>query len=133
MLSKPNIISIVNSHHFPPKSFILFAGTVLAMHGLRDTNDVDMVCSQELFDQCVRDGWETEEKNGVLFVSSGDTEMCTVVPHTNAVVSELLSRAEVIDGLPCASLQDVRAFKQQMNRKKDIADIALIDAYLARS
>ena len=38
----------------------------------------------------------------------------------------MISRAEIIEGLPFLSLSDVLYFKRKMNRSKDLEDIRLI-------
>ncbi len=43
----------------------------------------------------------------------------------------ILRRAERVDGLPLAHLQDVVAYKRLLGRPKDHAHIALIEAYLS--
>ncbi len=50
----------------------------------------------------------------------------------NPTFAELRSRAEIINGIPFCSLEDVRRFKIEYNREKDIKDIELIENYLSK-
>ena len=50
----------------------------------------------------------------------------------NPSLKELLSSATVVDGVPFASVAEVRQWKVTSGRTKDLADIKLIDEYLAR-
>ena len=53
--------------------------------------------------------------------------------HYSPTLEQLLETATVIDGVPFASLEEVRKWKAGGERPKDVADLALIDAYLAEA
>jgi hypothetical protein len=47
-------------------------------------------------------------------------------------LDQLLGTADIIDGIPFASLNEVRKWKAASGRPKDLHDIELIDTYLSK-
>lgn len=45
---------------------------------------------------------------------------------------EVVTRSELVNGVPCAPLRDVVAFKQQMGRPKDLVHLEAISRFLQR-
>lgn len=123
------IAAVVRSLELPVGSYALFGGTVLAMHGLRETGDIDIVCTDDVFESLKGSGWDVSDKNGIPFASRGRVEACSDMRRGDfqKTTDEIIAGADVIDGIPCASLADTRAFKMALGRPKDIVDIALID------
>jgi len=134
-LSGTDVIRIVKSLGFPIGSYVVFSGSTLAVHGIRETSDVDIVCTPELFAQCKAEGWtEYPKSDGSHYLKRADVELCTEVRCAGLLLTaeELIARAEVIDGIALASLEDVKAFKKAYGRAKDLMDLVFIDAYLAQ-
>ena len=128
------IIEKVKSLGLPPDSYVVFGAGPLAAAGLREASDIDMYVTPEVIEMKKKEGWKFLDKGGKDKPLTHDVfEM-----HTNwdfghgynPLFDELMSRAQVIDGVTFASLTDVRTWKVACNRPKDLEDIVMIDNYL---
>ncbi len=116
----------------PPDAYAVFGSAPLLAHGLiAEVGDIDILAvgsawrlAQELAspvrapggDRVVRLGTDLELYNGWLGL------------HLDAIVC----RAELMDGLPIAHLDDVAAYKRLLNRPKDVVHLKLLEAYIRR-
>lgn len=132
-MKKEEIITKVQSLHFPENSYIVFGSGPLAVVGLREAQDIDFLVSEELFSQLKNTGWEELDKGGIdrplvydCFEAHDNWNFSSYSP----TLEKLLSSAFVIEGIPFASLEEVRAWKLASGRLKDTADITLIDQFL---
>ncbi|MDP3645829.1 MAG: hypothetical protein Q8R25_01965 [bacterium] len=107
----------------------------MAIVGIREANDIDLMVSKELFEDLKKNGWQERHKsvNDVPIVHD------VFEAHTNwnfssyrPTLKHLLATAMVVEDIPFASLAEVRKWKTMGERPKDIADVQLIDAYLIR-
>lgn len=134
MLDRKAIIKKVKELNFPPEEYLVFSGGSLAAHGIRETSDVDLVVTPELFSKLKEtDEWECTAKNGdTEFLSRGDVEIASKLEWEDypVTIDEAKEREDVIEGVPFMNLKDVIHLKQAMNRPKDRKDIELIKIYL---
>ena len=128
------IVAKVKALGFPEKSYVVFGSCPLALAGIREANDVDMVVSPDLFKQLKLAGWKELHKNPDdipliydVFEAHENWGFSSYSPS----LKQLLATADIVDGVPFASLEEVRKWKAYGERPKDIADLALIDAYLS--
>lgn len=131
-----DVVAKVNAMDWPANSCVVFGSCPMALAGLRESRDIDLFVSPELYDKLKKDGWETVIKGPKdkplvhdVFEAHRDWEFSSYAPK----FEELLERATVVDGIPFASLTDVRKWKAASGRPKDIADIKLIDNYLSKA
>lgn len=129
-----DIIAQIASQNFPAGSFIVFGAGPLAAAGIRETGDIDLVVTPELYAELIKRGWKKCVK------APGDEPLRHGVfeAHDNwsfegytSTFEALLATADFYEGIPFASLQEVRAWKTKSTGKKHKADIDLINAYLA--
>lgn len=134
-MKKDELLSKVKALQLPAGSYIVFGSCPLALLGLREANDIDMVVSAECHDLLRSKGWQERVK------SPDDRPLVHDVfeVHTrwafgaeNATLEELLADAQVIDGVPFASLEAVQKWKAASGRPKDLRDLELIASYLER-
>jgi hypothetical protein len=130
------IIEKVRALNLPKGSYIVFGSCPMAAANIRESNDIDLLVSKEALEIIKKEGWKqkTKSKNDKPYVKGvydahTDWDLSAYKP----TLKHLLSTANVIDGIPFASLKEVRKWKKTMSRPKDIRDIKLIDAYLANS
>jgi len=133
-VTKQEIVAKVKSLRFPKDSYIVFGSAPLAVVGVREANDIDLLVSEEVFNELSKAGWKELEKSAKdiplvhdIFEAHKNWDFSSY----NPTLHELLSRAIVIDEVPFASIEDVRKWKGASGRPKDLADIGLIDSYLA--
>lgn len=124
------VIRTVKSLQLPQGSYIVYGSGPLALHGIRDVNDVDMLVSKAIKAKLKASGWEQINKgpndNPVVNkdVEAHDSwSFCEYNPTLN----ELLSRADMHEGIAFASLEDVLRWKlaspASSKNKKDIESI----------
>ncbi len=119
--------------HFPINKYVVVGGAAMATRHIKETYDIDIVVTPDLFDYCKQEGWQEHLRpNGEPGLQKGITEIYLDVNsgNFNPSFEELRNRAQIIDEIPFCSLDDVRRFKKEYNRDKDIEDINLIDSYL---
>jgi hypothetical protein len=127
------IIEKVKQLNLPKNSYIVFGSCPLALAKLRDANDIDMLVSESVFKKLEHEGWSTIYKGPAdKPLSKGDFEIHMKWDFSSykPTLEHLLASADYKDGIPFASLKEVRKWKLASGRPKDIDDINLIDAYL---
>jgi hypothetical protein len=106
----------------------------MTVAGLRQANDIDLMVSKNLFAKLKQAGWRDKQKN------DNDRPLVRDVleAHWNwdfssysPTLEHLLASAIVVDGVPFASLDEVRKWKVASGRPKDQADIELINHHLS--
>lgn len=129
------IIARVKELGFPSSSYIVFGSCPMALAGIRESSDIDMLVSKELFAKLGEAGWQELEKTPEdkplthdVFEALDNWRFGAY----NPTLEHLLSSATVVDGIPFASLGEVRKWKKASGRPKDLVDIELIDAYLEK-
>lgn len=136
-----DIISEIKKLNFPPTDFVVAGSAIMAMYGLKQTNDIDLVVSPNIFKQCQDAGsWESvgytySDRLGKHHLKKGVVELYLDVNNGEVfrpTLEELLSRAEVFEGISFISMDDLLKFKTSYNRPKDQNDIKLIEEFLGK-
>lgn len=133
-MTKQEIIEHVRALRLPEGSYVVFGSCPLAAAGIREAGDIDLLVSSKVLDQFIRAGWKQVDKgpkdkpytNG-LFEAHANWDFSPYAP----TLAHLLQSADIFDGVPFASLQEVRKWKAASDGAKHEADVRLIDAYLA--
>ena len=135
-MTKDEIVEKVKGLNLPAGGYVVFGSCPLAAAGLREANDIDMLVSDEVLTNLEQAGWQQADKGkddkpltyGV-FEAHNRWNFSSYSP----TLEQLLDTANVIEGVPFASLEEVRKWKAASGRPKDLKDIELIDAYLSKS
>jgi hypothetical protein len=131
-----NIIEEVKKINLPKDKYVVFGSGILAAKGIRPAKDVDFAVTSDLFRQLQRAGWKRKfffiRFLSCKLITTGIYEAFSNVRRGKyqKSVEELIESAEVIEGIPFMNLEELRAFKQELGRPKDLNDIQLIDDYL---
>ncbi|HEY4516696.1 MAG TPA: hypothetical protein VJG64_02015 [Candidatus Paceibacterota bacterium] len=127
------IIEKVKALNLPSDSYVVDGSCPMAIAGLRESNDIDLLVSKELFEQLRERGWREHEKGPDdkplvydVFEAHSHWDFSPYV----FTLEQLLKTVTIVEGIPFASLQEVRNWKAAAARPKDLKDIELIDAYL---
>lgn len=133
-MTKEEIINKVKTLKLPQGSYIVFGSCPLAIAGIREAGDIDMLVDNDVLEELRKLGWKQETKgpNDTPLVfedfeahnSWNFSLYCPTLEH-------LLENANIVDGIPFASLDEVRKWKVASGRPKDFKDIELIDTYLS--
>jgi hypothetical protein len=127
MLYKEDIIRILEKMDLPINEYWITSGAALVIHGVKEsTNDIDLGCTTNLFEQFLKKECKWRVGNGNLrIVEINDT----IEMLENWFVDEIV----FIDGLPVGSLESIKKQKFELGREKDLKDIKLIDEYIRAS
>ena len=134
-MTRNQIITKVRGLNLPKDSYVVFGNCPLAIAGIREANDIDLLVSKELFVKLKKSGWKE------FYKSSNDIPLIHDVFEAhehwsfssyNPTLKHLLISSTSIGGIPFASLLEVRKWKTVSKRQKDLADIELIDKFLAK-
>lgn len=105
----------------------------MAIAGIREANDIDMYVTPRLYKELVENGWNTIEKG------PGDTPATHDLfeVHDNwdfspysPTLEQLQATAQIVDGVPFASLEEVKKWKAGSGGEKHLRDVRLIEEYL---
>ena len=123
--------------NLPIGQYAVTASGPLGIRNLREIQDVDIIVSIELWNELASQ-YGVMDVDGVMKIAfpGEDIEAFTEGsfytkandPDAPSIV-ERISQAEIIDGLPFESLENILLFKRKMKREKDLKDIQLIEAW----
>lgn len=133
-----DIVVEVKKLGLPAEKFVVVGGSSLAIRGLRETDDIDLVVLPEIFEKLVTRGWsfdtEYEERWGRKRLKHGifeaHTDLYLEKEHRFIDIQSVIDEADVINGVRFQTLRSLRIFKLDSARNKDLKDIVIIDAFL---
>jgi hypothetical protein len=115
--------------NLPEGEYAIYGSGPLAIRGLRDANDLDVIVSDSLYQKLKKQYSKDSKKERVKI---GEIEIYPAwvwEPQINGL-EEMIKRAELIRGLRFIRLNDLLNCKKKMGRPKDFKDIKLIKSYL---
>ena len=140
--NKETIFERVKKLNFPIGKYVVVGGAMEA-HGIRKAVDVDFVVTQDLFDDLQKQGWGIKpclpgdigkdgtkrklRKDGVTIISE-----FSWLDKYFAKTEDLIAGADIIDGIPFVSLDELLKWKKASRREKDLRDTELIETYLKK-
>ena len=125
-MTKETLIAKLDDFRYGLDGFWLVAGAALVLYGIRqETGDIDMGCTTEAADRLEADGflYQVMEDGNRWFRLDLETEVFE---------NWFFDAVVLFDGYPVLSLQGLREMKQRLGREKDLRDIQLINAFIAR-
>ena len=133
-----DIINKVKSLNLPTGQYMLIGGSNLAVRGIRDTRDLDILVAPDLFNRLMSEGFvldpEYEQKWNRKRLIKDDIEiygdMYLEKQNYFFDVQKVLSEADLINDIPVQSLPNILVCKADSAREKDLRDIELIKNYL---
>ncbi|ENX55477.1 MULTISPECIES: hypothetical protein [Acinetobacter] len=130
-MDKSELISRLISLDLPKDEYVVVGGGVLAAHCIRDTADIDLVVSPELFCHLQATWNQKIRPNGKIGLYQGCFEAYLDVNCGDSQESfqTLLASSDVIAGIHFMHLSILAAFKRNYGRKKDLSDLNLIAAF----
>ena len=120
----------------PMKDFIVVSSGAMAIRGIREAKDLDIIVAPELWDEMSKSHKTTVNEWGiericltddiaVLHPAQSIFGNSTIIPR-----EELFSKAEIFEGIKFMDLEHLKKIKLKMGREIDLQDIRLIDEYL---
>ena len=113
--------------NLPDKEYAIFGSGPLAIRGMREPEDLDIIVTKELYEKLKE---RYPEKDRGIFINNIEI----ISPDASIVENpeEIIKRAELIKGFRFTLLKDIIAWKKNMKRPKDINDIKLIENYFKK-
>lgn len=127
------ILSKLNNLNIDPSRAVITGSALLDVLGIRESNDLDIIIDKETFDSLRQDDRYTLgafSDGSEKIDATGDVEL--MYDWYGQTVDDCLRESTTIDGVNFFSLQSIRTWKKRQARPKDLRDIELIDAYLAK-
>ncbi|MDF2521747.1 MAG: hypothetical protein K0R84_2375 [Clostridia bacterium] len=123
MLNREQIMDKLKELNFPKEQFCVMTGAALVLHGVRqETADIDIGCTKELFAKLLQSGFE---------LAAGKVYRGIVIEGFIEIFEDWMPEKSIlIDGIPVADIHDIRRYKEQKGRDKDLRDIELIDRFI---
>ncbi|CAN5380725.1 hypothetical protein BH09PAT4_BH09PAT4_07720 [soil metagenome] len=128
-----DIVRAVKALNPPEGEYIVFGSCPMAIAGIRESSDVDMMVSPALLAKFKRLGWQQVVKGDEARPYAWDVFEAHTEWNFGAyrpTLEQLLSTATIVEGIPFVSLAEVKKWKMASGRPKDVIDVALIDKYL---
>lgn len=128
-----NIFNQIKKLNFPLGKYVVVGGAAMAARGIKNTRDIDIVVTPDLFEKCKREGWRPKLKpNGEIGLQKGIVEVYLDVNcgDFNPTTEYLIQSSEIINGILFLNLKNVIRFKKEYGKEKDARDIGLIEKYL---
>jgi hypothetical protein len=122
--------------NLPPDQFVVIGSGPMAVRGIRETDDLDIMVSSSLWDELITK-YPQKVDHGIAKLDLGsDIEVSGAGSAYDdpkiASFSEMMASADVIDGVRYLSLDLLKKFKQKIGRDKDLRDIDLISKFRMR-
>ncbi len=116
----------------PSDKFAVFGSGPLAIRGLRENKDLDVMVKQDLWEELIKKyPVKNIEKGGSI--EEGHIEIWAQWRPWFSDITEMIDNADIIEGIRFVKLEYVLKWKKMRNSDKDKKDIELIEDYLAKS
>lgn len=132
-MDKEQFIAKIKEQGFSPDSYIIFGSGILAVLGIRPTQDIDILVNDKLYVELARRGWKTVKVGSVYALKHDvfDVHSTWSFSDYETSIEKLQSEHRVyIEGIPFVSLEEVARWKSALRRPKDLRDLELIRKYL---
>ena len=112
---------------FPEDQYVIWGSGPLAIRGLREARDIDLVVTKDFWDKLVQKyPPEGPKKNKIKI---GEIEIWRDLLNLTDQIDAIIADCEIIEGFPFMKLAYTLEWKRYWNSKKDPKDIALIEKY----
>ncbi len=122
------LITILKKQNFPKNEYAVFGSAVLAIRGIREAPNIDVIVTNKLWTQLLEKSYAPDEE-GFIRISQIKLSNWWFAP-TRKDIPTLIKEAEIINGIPFVKLAEVRDYKSLLKRDKDKMDVKLIDKFL---
>lgn len=126
-----NIVEEVQKLNLPAGKYAVFGSGPLVVRGIRDSRDIAIVVTGELFDELGKDpAWTKDQiRDHHPVLRKDNVEIFKTWAPDSWDVEGLIKGAELIDGIPFVKLDEVIDWKTLRNELKDKEDLVLIENY----
>lgn len=129
------LINELDKLGFPVDQFVVVSSGALAVRGIREARDLDILVSASLWSDLEK-RYPVMEEVGMKKIEFGD--FIEILgggsffhDESIATYDQIFDTADVLDGRRFINLKLLRKFKVKMGREKDKKDVELIDKFLS--
>lgn len=108
--------------------FAIFGSGPLGIRGIRESNDLDIIVKNDLWQELIKKYEPKKQENPVIKV--GNIEIYNSWKPWFDDVDVLIDEADIIKGFRFVKLERVLEWKIKFNREKDKRDVVLIKDWL---
>ena len=133
------IFERVKALKFPNEHYVVVGSGVMDAKGIREAKDLDIIVTPELFNACLKDGWELKpwtkkEVPGEPWLHKKSVDLMINLHYRGQplLAQDLIREGEIIEGVCFVKLEQLLVFKREYGRPKDFEDIKLIEAFLLK-
>lgn len=119
--------------NLPKDKYAITNSGCLAVRGIRNANDVDIIVSDDLFNQLSIKHIVTKSDTGAGKINISENVEVIGNFKSPPYAEELIESSDIIDNRRYVELKWIRYFKEKRGREKDLNDIKLIDEYLKQN
>ena len=112
--------------NLPKDKFAIFASGCLAIRGIKENKDIDIIVKDDLWQE-LKKKYSLNEKG---FIQIGNIELGNEALYPEESVNQMIDNADIIKGIRFVKLKSIIKWKREMNRDKDRIDIKLIEEYI---
>lgn len=125
--------------NLPTDQFVVVSSGALSVRGIRDSNDLDVIVTESLWNEMAKEypiivnnfGVQTLELNSEIEILNPVQSMFG--NSTIVSIEEIFKKADEFDGIKFINLDHLKRIKIKFGREKDLRDITLIDEYLNKN
>jgi predicted nucleotidyltransferase len=121
------LVSQLKKLNFPRGHYAVFGSAVLAIRGLREAPNIDVIVTNKLWDDLLVKN--SPDNEGFIHIGSVKISNWWFAPTRKDLVL-MIDEAEEIEGVPFVRMGEVLFYKSKLKSEKDINDVKLIEDYM---
>lgn len=130
MPSMEELLETLDSIELPDGQYAIFGSGPMAVRGLREPGDLDVIVSSLLWLQLLSMFPSEVLDDGGGKISVGAVDLFDSWGPGDWSIEGLIANAELIDGHRYVRLEEVLAWKIERSKPKDLPDIKILEQYL---
>lgn len=116
--------------NLPDDKYAVFGSGPMAVRGIREANDIDIIALPELFAKLFKKYGEKKIKRGLQnqrSIQLSDIEIWEDWAPGEWDIEKLIKEADIFHGVRFVKLAEVLSWKKLMGREKDLRDVARLE------
>jgi len=130
-ISNNKLFQRVKELKLPMGKYVLFGSAPLGIRGLKDCHDIDIVVTEDLWNEYKNKGWKIKiMPHGSQYLKNNEIELWRDWKPGQWDIERLIKEAEIISELPFVKLEYIIEWKKLNGREKDLKDIEVAEQFL---